>query len=389
MAKEEQHVINLQNSKHRIKRRLNRDSSIFLLLVLISLLLISCSKQEQSHIMDNKFSEPIEGLCQSGYKLITILHWEGLEGSPEILKYSCINQTTIKDCIFSDIDEERKKCYKDFLETSNDIKRCDSIANIDLSMMEFIKEIGRWRREDLYISECKGAYAVKFDNVESCGEINMTYLKADCYSYFGKKLLNPEYCYKATGEYDNYDRDSCLNYIADKTNTSESCKVHQDKEQRAQCLYNYAIDTSNLSICYGINEDYEPKRKEWRSYCFERFGIEQHNLSLCTEAKNFNSIEFGNHRASCYYSVATHYGNSSICDTMDITSHKNQCYYKIALNTNNINLCKKANHLVPKDSHDYVNSCINKIAIKKRNISICDEIRKTSILREDCRRKIS
>jgi len=116
--------------------------------------------------------------------------------------------------------------------------------------------------------------AIKSDNINICKSIFDSVIKNNCNAIINR---NPKKC---SGQENQID--SCLKYIAKKTNDADSCSSIKSSNTRIECVTEIAIATKDRELCNKLSGELDKLNWSERRECFYRVGINLKDVSSCS-----------------------------------------------------------------------------------------------------------
>lgn len=173
------------------------------------------------------------------------------------------------------------------------------------------------------------------------------------------------------------DRDDCYDYVARSRGDVTACYGINSRDIRGECIYNYASEVKNLSLCDEIGVDNAVDR-HWRDACYAEVAPSMLDVALCDTIKDVNYTD----KCLTEFLYESHPRNVTICDTMSILAHKDKCLSRMGDLQCNDSICDA----VLDDK--LADSCYSKVAVSIRKPSLCDKI-KNQWTATECTRSVA
>lgn len=211
-----------------------------------------------------------------------------------------------------------------------------------------------------------------------CSGFTDDYYREECLLDYAVAISDLSICLQLSDV--NNNKDICIRAIAAKRNDTSLCYEHMDEYQDDACIVEVAKKNVRLELCQGLDVF-------WVSECYLQIAVVQNDLEICDliEESDYN-------RESCYHEIGKLRMDSSLCEGEGFDSQA--CYDFIAKATLDLELCKNISvdasgarqrcfaHVYgdlgqlekcEDGTSSYSDECIEKVAFLRKDPSLCDD----------------
>jgi len=292
--------------------------------------------------------------------------------------------------------EQRNSCIGQIAANKGDIHICDTItdpesksacvlaAGFSATMSgktEHFQDLSICNTDEMKTNKelhdlCIGMVAAHTVNPDLCEQIEDESSRDTC--FLALSLLgDTSVCTRIA---DDYERDSCVEIIAEGTRDSSLCDDIQLDELKAECKNNTKHGVAAVQVLKP--EQVAEVTKTARGGSTNPAG------SVCSSPAFKLAMKFTTADADaasgdtdhCYQAIAVNLGDLSMCNNIQRGAPMTKCYMMIAANKGDSSIC----HQIPDtpDPQAYLTAdCLMEVARKTRDPAVCAELKKVSINR--------